>query len=200
MSLTGSASHHASTATRRCRWVRHGTPSGACSRQLAATIPTSIRDHAIIVLLSVYGVRSGEVRRLRLDDIYWLGNRIRFIRSKSGRHEEAPLVARVGNAIARYLREARPQSASRVVFLRLRAPFTPLSPSGLYSAVKSHLPAQERPGKGAWATRAAPRLCPASAGVGVELQGGRGPPRAPRPRYHPYLRQGQLGHAAPSRL
>ena len=120
-------------------------------RMLAATggdDPTSIRDHAIIVLLSVYGVRSGEVRRLRLDDIDWLGNRIRFIRSKSGRHEEAPLVARVGNAIARYLREARPQSASRVVFLRLRAPFTPLSPSGLYSAVKSHLPAQERPGKG----------------------------------------------------
>lgn len=57
-------------------------------------------------------------------------------------------MARVGNAIARYLREARPQSASRVVFLRLRAPFTPLSPSGLYCAVKSHLPAQERPGKG----------------------------------------------------
>ena len=32
-------------------------------------------------------------------------------------------MARVGNAIARYLREARPQSASRVVFLRLRAPY-----------------------------------------------------------------------------
>ena len=47
------------------------------------------------MLLSVYGVRSGEVHRLRLDDIDWLGNRIRFIRSKSGRHEEAPLVARV---------------------------------------------------------------------------------------------------------
>ena len=67
-------------------------------RMLAATggdDPTSIRDHAIILLLSVYGVRSGEVRRLRLNDIDWLGDRVRFIRSKSGRYEEAPLVARV---------------------------------------------------------------------------------------------------------
>ena len=74
-------------------------------RMLAATggdDPASIRDHAILLLLlSVYGVRSGEVRHLRLDDIDWSRNRIRFVRSKSGRHEEAPLVARVGNAIAR---------------------------------------------------------------------------------------------------
>ena len=103
--------------------------------------PTSIRDHAIILLLSVYAVRSGEVRRLRLDDIDWRQDRIRFVRSKSGRHDDAPLVVQVGNAIARYLREARPHSTSRVVFLRLRAPFTPLSPSGLYCAVKSHFPA-----------------------------------------------------------
>ena len=120
-------------------------------RMLAATggdDPTSVRDHAIILLLSVYAVRSGEVRRLRLDDIDWRQNRIRFVRSKSGRRDDAPLVAQVGNAIARYLREARPQSNSRVVFLRLRAPFTPLSPSGLYSTVKSHFPAHERPAKG----------------------------------------------------
>lgn len=138
------------------RIYRHETlPLGptwpTVGRMLAATgggDPTSIRDHAIILLLSVYGVRSGEVRRLRLDDIDWRQDRIRFVRSKSGRRDDAPLVAQVGNAIARYLREARPQSTSRVVFLRVRAPFTPLSPSGLYSTVKSHFPAHERPAKG----------------------------------------------------
>ena len=118
---------------------------------LAATSgddPTSIRDHAIILLLSVYGVRSGEVRRLCLDDIDWRHDRIRFVRSKSGRRDDLPLVAQVGNAVARYLREARPRSTSRVVFLRVRPPFTPLSPSGLYSVVESHFPAHERPVKG----------------------------------------------------
>ena len=138
------------------RIYRHETlPMGptwpTVERMLAATggdDPRSIRDHAIILLLSIYGVRSGEVRRLRLDDIDWRRNRIRFVRSKSGRHEETLLVVRVGNAIVRYLREARPQSPSRVVFLRLRAPFAPLSPSGMHYAVKSHFPAHERPGKG----------------------------------------------------
>ena len=33
--------------------------------------PTSIRDRAILMLLAVYGLRSGEVRSLRLEDIDW---------------------------------------------------------------------------------------------------------------------------------
>ena len=43
-------------------------------RMLAATSgddPVSIRSHAIILLLAVYGLRSGEVRHLRLDDVDW---------------------------------------------------------------------------------------------------------------------------------
>ena len=33
--------------------------------------PTMIRDHAILMILAVYGVRSRELTRLRLDDIDW---------------------------------------------------------------------------------------------------------------------------------
>ncbi|MCP5070868.1 MAG: tyrosine-type recombinase/integrase, partial [bacterium] len=76
-------------------------------RMLSATAGddvASLRDHAIILLLSVYGLRSGEVRRLRLDDIEWSRDRIRIVRSKSLREEILPIEARVGNAIARYLR------------------------------------------------------------------------------------------------
>lgn len=93
-------------------------------------------------------MRSGEARRLRVDDIDWRRDRISFVRSKSGRCAQAPLESRVGNALARYLREARPSSSSRIVFLALRPPFAPLSPSGLYSAVARHFPADERPAKG----------------------------------------------------
>ena len=128
-----------------------GPPWPTVGRMLAATAgddPASVRDRAIILLLSVYAVRSGEARRLRLDDIDWRRDRIRFARSKSGRRAQAPLEPRVGNAIARYLREARPPSSSRIVFLALRPPFAPLSPSGLYSAVERRYPAGERPAKG----------------------------------------------------
>lgn len=109
--------------------------------------PGSLRDHAIVLLLSVYGVRSGAVRRLRLDDVDWAHDQIRFVRSKSGREETAPLEARVGNAIARYLRDGRPEADTRVVFLTLRAPHRPLSAGGLYNVVKSRLAKQGLPVK-----------------------------------------------------
>ena len=108
----------------------------------------SIRDHAILLLLSVYGMRSGEVRGLRLDDIDWARDQIRFVRSKSRRQETAPLESRVGNAIARYLRDGRPSTHSRFVFLTLRAPHRPLSASGLYGVVERHLCENGLPRKG----------------------------------------------------
>ncbi len=108
----------------------------------------SLRDHALILLLSVYGLRSGAVRRLRLDDIDWAHDRFRFVRSKSRRTEAAPLESGVGNAIARYLRHGRPETDSRVVFLTLRAPHRPLSASGLYNVVRSRLAKQGLPRKG----------------------------------------------------
>ncbi|MDY0165647.1 MAG: tyrosine-type recombinase/integrase [Thermoguttaceae bacterium] len=134
---------------------QEGLPLGptwdAVGRVLAETgaeDPASLRDHAIILLLSVYGLRSGTVRRLRLADIDWAHDHIRFIRSKSRREETAPLEPRVGNAIARYLREGRPSSDTRIVFLTLRAPHRPLSAGGLYNVVKSRLAKQGLPRRG----------------------------------------------------
>lgn len=97
--------------------------------------PASLRDRAIIMLLSVYGVRSGEVRRLCLDDVDWRNDQIHFVRSKSGEKETAPLEAGVGNALACYLRNGRPKTGSKTVFLTLRAPHRPLSASGLHNVV-----------------------------------------------------------------
>jgi site-specific recombinase XerD len=110
--------------------------------------PASTRDHAILLLLSVYGLRSGELRRLSLDDIDWATDRIRFARSKSGLLETAPLEPTVGNAIARYLSDGRPKTESKVVFLSLRAPHRPLSASGLYDVVHRHLTKVATPQKG----------------------------------------------------
>ena len=110
--------------------------------------PVQMRDQAILRLLSVYGLRSGEVRRLRLEDIDWPRERIQIVRSKTSREETLPLEPSVGNAIALYLRHARPKSASRVVFLTVRAPHRPLSAGGLYDVVRRRLPGSESPRKG----------------------------------------------------
>lgn len=100
--------------------------------------PLKLRDQAILRLLCVYGVRSGEVRRLMLDDVDWQHDQIRFVQSKNGREEIRPLEPNVGNAIARYLQTGRPSSQSRIVFLSVLAPHGPLSTSGLYDIVRRY--------------------------------------------------------------
>lgn len=129
------------------RTYRHeGLPIGPTweevGRILSSTVgddAASLRDHAIILLVSVYGLRSGEVRRLQLEDIDWVRDRIRIVRSKSGREDTLPFEPRVGNAIARYLRQGRPRAHSRAVFLTLLAPHRALSTGGLYNVVEHHL-------------------------------------------------------------
>ena len=138
------------------RIYRHeGLPLGPTwnevGRMLAKTVgaePTQLRDHAILQLLSVYGLRSGEVRRLAIEDLDWQRTQIRVTRSKSSRKQTLPLEPSVGNAIARYLRHGRPTSASRIVFLTLRAPHRPLSAGGMYNVVNRYLSEVNLPSKG----------------------------------------------------
>jgi integrase/recombinase XerD len=74
------------------------------------------------MLLSTYGLRAGEVVRLRLDDIDWRADRLRVRQSKSGSESFLPLLPLVGEALLNYLRRGRPQTEIREVFLRARAP------------------------------------------------------------------------------
>ncbi len=105
--------------------------------------PCDIRDRAILQLFAIYGLRSGEVARLRLECLNWDQDRILIARPKQRRSQEYPLLPCVGDSILRYLQEARPPSACREVFLTERAPIRPLSPSGLYNVVNKRLRALE---------------------------------------------------------
>lgn len=101
--------------------------------------PIAIRDHAILMLLAVYGVRSGEVARLQLTDIDWHRETITFTRSKIARSHSFPLRPSVGAAIIRYLKEARPKSPHRQVFLTRRAPVGPISNGAMWAVVSRQL-------------------------------------------------------------
>jgi integrase/recombinase XerD len=94
-------------------------------RQLLGSIDrrtgTGRRDYAILLLLARLGLRSGEVASLKLDAIDWESGQL-TVCGKSGRRNELPLTTEVGKAIAAYLKRDRPNSNSRSVFLRARAP------------------------------------------------------------------------------
>jgi integrase/recombinase XerD len=101
---------------------------------------TGIRDYAILMLLSKYGLRAGEVVALRLDDIDWRKEVVRVRHIKTGATSYLPLFPDVGNAVLKYLQKARPKTAFREVFLRDRAPYRPLPRGGsLYSSIRKRI-------------------------------------------------------------
>ena len=121
-------------------------PVGPCwedVRRLVASAggdrPAAIRDRAILLLLAVYGLRSGEVRVLRLEDIDWDNETLRVRRPKPGRTHLYPLSRTVGDAIARYVRQARPACVRRTLFLSLQAPARALSAAGMWRVVGPRL-------------------------------------------------------------
>ena len=98
-----------------------------------------VRDRAILMIFSTYGFRSREVSQLRLEDVDWERERIHVHRSKGRYDQEYPLVHSIGNAIVRYLKEVRPRTNRREIFLTLRAPFRPLSTATMYRVVSSRM-------------------------------------------------------------
>ena len=141
-------------------YAYEGIPSILTAEQIAAVLelagqdssPLGLRDHAILQLLANYGLRSGEVGRLQIEDINWRADTIRVQRSKSNATDVLPLMEPVGEAILRYLRVGRPDADVRTVFLRSRAPYQAMKAGGLYGVVKRRL-----------------------AAAGIELAGKRGP-------------------------
>ncbi len=96
---------------------------------------TGRRDYAIFKLLYTYGVRGGQVRALRLEDIDWAQSQILFRASKQGKDSLLPLTAKVGESLLEYLKSARPPSQHPHVFLTSRAPYHALVNSNSLSAV-----------------------------------------------------------------
>ncbi len=88
--------------------------------------PEDLRDRAILSLLSTYGVRGVQIRRLRLEDVDWTRSRIHFPAAKRGRPIEQHLCAKAGNRLAEYICKGRPSSPLREIFLNTCEPFYPL--------------------------------------------------------------------------
>ena len=88
--------------------------------------PVGLRDHAILQLLATYGLRSSEIRNLRIEDIDWRAESIRIRHTKTRACSFLPLMAPVGEAVLAYLRSGRPATDAREVFIRTRAPYRKL--------------------------------------------------------------------------
>jgi integrase/recombinase XerD len=75
------------------------------------------RTYAVLQLLATYGVRIGQVTKLRLQDINWREGSIHFQPSKWGNPLCLPLYPEVADALLAYIRETRGKAPYPDVFL-----------------------------------------------------------------------------------
>ena len=88
--------------------------------------PNGRRNYAMLLLTATYGLRGCEVRALRVGDINWSNDEITIFAPKTGRCRKLPLMQPAGKAILDYLRDERPPSLHREIFLSSRPPNAPL--------------------------------------------------------------------------
>ena len=93
------------------------------------------RDYAILQLLSTYGVRGGQLRALRLDELDWARDQIFFKAAKHGKDVWVPMTLDAGEALLDYLQHGRPACSCPEVFLTSLAPYHPLPHSSTLSAI-----------------------------------------------------------------
>jgi integrase/recombinase XerD len=97
------------------------------------------RDYAILLLLVTYGLRAREVGALTLDDVDWKHDRLDIRGRKAGHSTAYPLVPIVGEAILNYLKQGRPETAERAVFIAAYAPYPRLSRVAVSLRAKCYL-------------------------------------------------------------
>jgi integrase/recombinase XerD len=103
------------------------------SRLLAAVdrgSPMGKRDYAVLQIVIKLGLRDGDVRNLKFENIKWSSNRIEFIQAKTMQFQSLPLLPEVGNAIIDYLKNGRPESSLPQLFLKHKAPYDGFQKAG----------------------------------------------------------------------
>jgi integrase/recombinase XerD len=92
--------------------------------------PGAVRNRAMLLLSARLGLRPSEVLRLRLQDLDWTTGSVLIRAGKTSRERVLPLPRDAGAALASYLREARPASTERAVFLSRGPAHPPIRGNG----------------------------------------------------------------------
>ncbi len=143
LSAAGLAPAHLEYAIPRVRqWTHAALPrfltTNDLDRVLAVPVeptPKGLRDRAMLLLLVRLGLRAGEVVRLQLDDIDWRVGSVLIRAGKTRRERVLPLPQDAGEAMVRYLKEGRPTSPHRQIFLNLCPPHEPLASSVVLTGI-----------------------------------------------------------------
>ena len=129
-------------------YAQEGLPEGPDWKQVQRLLKTpsgngaaALRARAVLFLLAVYGLRSGEVCRLLLSDFDWRSEKFTVNHSKCGGTQKYPLQREVGDALLAYIQNARPRSACPNLFLTLKPPYRAIGSSALWKITSRNMQA-----------------------------------------------------------
>ena len=125
------------------RHIRHARLRDVLSEEEMTRIVTAVdrsssigrRDYAVLLLAARYGMRPSDIRQLQLDNVQWRAGVIAIRQAKTGGPLVLPLLPDVREALVAYLRDGRPATQAREVFIRHRAPFEPFVATNNLSAI-----------------------------------------------------------------
>ena len=95
-----------------------------------------LRDFTLLYLAASFGLRSGELVRLTLDDIDWRAGTLTVRQTKTKQTLLLPLSEEGRAVLARYLSSGRQPSACRELFLRRKAPAGPLAATAVHDILE----------------------------------------------------------------
>lgn len=89
--------------------------------------------YLMMLLACVYGLRSYDIKTLRISNIDWSQSLINLNQHKTKHYLQLPLTEEVKLVLLDYLKNARPPVADDQVFIKLRSPHKPYSENGHFS-------------------------------------------------------------------
>jgi len=99
--------------------------------------PVGKRDYAILLIATKLGLRSGDIKSLKFENLDWENNAIRISQEKTGEPLSLYLLPDVGWAIIDYIKHGRPISDASEVFVRQVAPHIQMKE--LYNVLQKYL-------------------------------------------------------------
>lgn len=84
--------------------------------------PMGKRDYALLLVAARLGLRGSDIRNLKPENIDWVNHEIRITQIKNKEPLTLPLTDDVGWALIDYLKNARPVSDTKEIFLQVVAP------------------------------------------------------------------------------
>lgn len=98
---------------------------GAALMAIDRSEPSGKFAFAVMALAATCGLRSLDIKRLRIDEVDWAGRAISLVQHKTRRQVDVPMPEWTVLSLLDYMKNARPPVDDPHLFIRLRAPHIP---------------------------------------------------------------------------